>query len=362
MSLTPMARVFVFVLVCFFPPLLCADSWYGLMRKGDEQMAVGRYDKAKRYYLGALDAAGQSATGQLWQKYNMAYSKSLVKKNVAGDSQLSSHYGGTYKGSLAGSHQTQVRANGPAKAGNGGEATRKPTVSATDSVESSVTSTGPEMQSTAPAYVEILPDGTVRMSLDDYMRDARISGYRPPEKNTSGSESQMTVSTTSSANRGDGEGSDVSEKTGEHSIGRRSFWGQPVSDSTGERKSFGSSEKVGLRSVLSEATGNSDLVGDVDVSTSDYRVTDIKMSFSGTRKLLVTGKVTNISSAPVHNARVYVRLYNETGVFKGRKWSYLKPGRQSLMPGKTKRFKIEFGGYTGTVGSYKIEVIADFKK
>ena len=331
------------------PSLLWGDSWYSLMRKGDEHMAAGRWDRATKYYLGALDAAGNSATGQLWQKYNKAYSRSLVQNvRESEDAQLSRH--------------KVVKRAAPVKSGKStAEATDK-----SDNDNSEDESVGISAETTATAYVEILPDGTVRMSLSDYMRDSRLSGYRPPAPKIKETESSsLAKSAAGSAGSSANDTVSVGKDKGtaeDGTVFKKSYWGQPVTDSTGDRKSFGSSEKVGLSGVLSEATIDNDVVGEVEIATRNYIVSDIKMKFTGARKLQVTGRVTNKSKSPVHNARVYVRLYNETGVFKGRKWGYLKPGRQSLAPRKTKKFKIEFGGYTGTVGSYKIEVVADFKR
>jgi hypothetical protein len=322
------------------------------MRKGDEQMEAGQWNRASKYYLGALDVAGETATGQLWQKYNKAYSKDLVERSrSSSDAQLSRHQGSTDT-EPSGDSQVKISIT-----------STKSTVAANslavNDVKSSNDSKKPEVVvesgvslplsgvTTTPSYVEILPDGTVRMSLSDYMKDTGLAGSSTANGNsgskidTGKSEDQTPVEKASYSNAG--------------------HWGEPVVSSTGDRKTFGSSEKVGLSGVLSEATSDDNIAGDVEIATQNYVVSNIKIKFVGARKLRVTGDVTNKSKSPIHNARAYVRLYNETGVFKGRKWSYLNPGRQSLGSRKTKKFDIEFGGYTGTVGSYKIEVLADFK-
>ena len=141
-----------------------------------------------------------------------------------------------------------------------------------------------------------------------------------------------------------------------------SGWGQPLVDRSGGRTKFSPADKVGLDTVMSEASGRTGETQASTIETAEFVVSDIRFAFTGPRKLVVTGRVTNRATHSFNNPKIYIRLYNETGVFRGRNWGYVKPGRNSLNAGQTKDFEVVFAGYGETVGAFKVEVVTNLAR
>ena len=342
----------IFVLIsCFYLPLPCkASGWSYYERRGDEKMAGKRWQSAKEYYMKAITAAGDNAPRPLWEKYNRAFQLSWREAQVLRMKRERRRRAAEQKAAAAAAKKAAAEAALKAKeqeAYDGGEI---PTEDDDDdesnlSADETIVTTGTD--ATIPqkeGYVEILPDGTVKMKLEDYLKGGGVTRVRGGNQN--------------SEQKAEQEKKD--EPKGPQPT---SFWREPLADRSDGRSEFGPEEKVGLSTVRSSAGGAAaERSEPTTIVTPEYEVSNIKVRFIGSSKLLVTGRVTNKTRFPFHNARVYVRLYNETGVFKGRNWGYLKRGRQTLNPGRSKDFEVKFFGYTGTVGSYKIEVIANFKR
>ena len=318
-------------------PLPCkASGWSYYERRGDEKMARKRWQSAKEYYMKAITAAGDSAPRPLWEKYNRAFQLSWREAQV-----------------IRMKRERQRRAAEAAQkakeqeAYDGGEIPTEDDDEAESNLSEDETNVTTGTDATLPqkeGYVEILPDGTVKMKLEDYLKGGGVTRVR-------------------GGNQDSEQKAEQEKKDEPQGPQPTSFWREPLADRSDGRSEFGPEEKVGLSTVRSSAGGAAaERSEPTTIVTPEYEVNNIKVRFIGSSKLLVTGRVTNKTRFPFHNARVYVRLYNETGVFKGRNWGYLKRGRQTLNPGRSKDFEVKFFGYTGTVGSYKIEVIANFKR
>lgn len=92
------------------------------------------------------------------------------------------------------------------------------------------------------------------------------------------------------------------------------------------------------------------------IQTTKYRIEGVTLAYQG-RALLVRGQLTNVSGQLIKLPRVYVSIFDEAGVLRGRNFGYLSPGRNLLARGATKKFEVKFAGYTDPVASYRIEVI-----
>jgi hypothetical protein len=92
------------------------------------------------------------------------------------------------------------------------------------------------------------------------------------------------------------------------------------------------------------------------IQTTKYRIENVKLSYRG-RALQVAGTLTNVSGNLIKLPRVYVSIFDESGLLRGRNFGYISPGRNLLARGATKKFKVDFRGYSDPVASYRIEVI-----
>jgi len=334
------ALVFAVLTACLAAPapVRAAGGWYYYEKRGDERADLKQWDEAKEHYLKALSIAGDEAPRSLWDKYNRVFQMSFSETQAIRQRMRERERAAATAATAARPPATDA-GEPPAVAVDG--------TAATTSVDGTAVATAAN-----DGYVEILPDGTVRMRLTDYLRGDQVSRVRPnvPSRTPAG---EPTAPTTTAASSGEG---------GPTGPKPSSFWREPLADTSGGRTTFSPDEKIGLRTVRTAADG----VGgagpeDASIVTPEYEVHGIDVRFIGSGKLVVRGKVTNKQRFSIRNARVYVRLYNETGVFRGRNWSYLSPGRQTLQAGQTKSFEVKFFGYTGTVGSYKVELVADLK-
>jgi len=100
----------------------------------------------------------------------------------------------------------------------------------------------------------------------------------------------------------------------------------------------------------------------VAVVAPEYEITNLAIRHVGTGRLVVTGTVRNTSECIIHNPRLYVAVYDHVGKLRGRNWGYLTGGRNSLERGRTKDFEVKFMGFKGTVGFFKAELVARFKR
>lgn len=92
------------------------------------------------------------------------------------------------------------------------------------------------------------------------------------------------------------------------------------------------------------------------IQTTKYRIENVTLAYRS-RALEIQGKLTNVSGKLIKLPRVYVSIFDEAGVLRGRNFGYIYPGRNLLARGATKGFKVDFRGYTDPVASYRIEVI-----
>ncbi len=335
------AAVFTAVVILCTPISAFAAGWSYYERRGDERMATKRWSQAKEYYMKAITAAGDSAPRPLWEKYNSAFQNAWREEQVIRMK--------IKRKERAARLKEEKEAAALKKAQEKFDGGKIPVED--ESTENTAITTIPEAAEGGDpkkeGYVEILPDGTVKMSIEDYLKGGRVTRLG----NVPGGSPRVDPN--------------KREKEREKPQGPQptSFWREPLADRSGGRSQFSPDEKVGLSTVRTAAGGvNADKAESSTITTPEYEVSNIRVRFIGSSKLLITGSVKNKTRFPFHNARVYVRLYNETGVFRGRNWGYLKRGRQTLNPGRSKDFEVKFFGYTGTVGSYKIEVVANFKR
>jgi hypothetical protein len=144
-------------------------------------------------------------------------------------------------------------------------------------------------------------------------------------------------------------------------VGYLGYLGRPPSRGVRKKKKgpkyYGGSQNVEVNEVRQgfEGAGGVQAENTV-VETTRTRITEVKLSYKG-RDLHVTGMLENISGTLIKLPRVYCTIYDETGIMRGRNFSYLSPGRNSIARKKKKKFDVVFHGYNGTVSSYQFQVI-----
>ena len=116
-----------------------------------------------------------------------------------------------------------------------------------------------------------------------------------------------------------------------------------------------------LHTLASAASGKSK-AEKARIVAPEYEIEQVTISRLSTGKLSVSGKVTNKSEFTIHNPRVYVTLYDQLGNLRGRNWGYIRGGRNTLKRSSTKEFEVKFMGFHGTVGYFKAEMTAHFRR
>lgn len=96
---------------------------------------------------------------------------------------------------------------------------------------------------------------------------------------------------------------------------------------------------------------------DVVIRSAKYDITGVTVSYDSRGDLHIRGTVTNRSQKIVRNPRVYCRIFDDAGVLRGRTFSYVSPGRNTLALNKPKTFDLHFRGYKEPVESYQFEII-----
>mgnify|MGYP001560565602 FL=1 len=120
--------------------------------------------------------------------------------------------------------------------------------------------------------------------------------------------------------------------------------------------------KTDEKHTLASAARRSERPESARIVAPEYEITGVTISRPSTGKLTVTGQVTNKSEYTIHNPRVYVTLYDHVGNLRGRNWGYIRGGRNTLRRGSSKEFQVKFIGFHGTVGYFKAEMMARFKR
>ena len=126
---------------------------------------------------------------------------------------------------------------------------------------------------------------------------------------------------------------------------------------------YGPSEKVKTRQLhtLASKAAQGGYTEKSRVVAPEYEISEMTFERGSTGCLTVRGRARNKSGHTIHNPRIYITLYDQTGNLKGRKWAYLQRGRNTLERGDSKPFELDFMAFHGTVGYYKARLSAHFK-
>jgi len=327
-------RVLVVLSLFFALPLLCgASNWLAYERQGDERMSERRWDQAKSYYLRAIRELGDEAPRSLWEKYNRSFL--LAAEEDARFARLRADQAAAERPAVSEDPEPEVLVDS--------EPALPPSTSA---VASDITTGRP----------------IIVLDLEKLLQGAQGGRMGTTGGTALALPSQTTAAAVSAPAVRAAPETPVAavSRTPEH------YWKEPFAVARGEDNAYGPQSKIRTGAVVdlasADATDGNRAQQPGRVVTPNYEAYDIKVGFAKSNMLVVTGMVRNKTKYPFHNARVYVRIYNEQGVFKGRNWSYLLPGRQSLRSGKSKRFEAKFYGFAGSLGGYKVEVIANFRR
>ncbi len=95
----------------------------------------------------------------------------------------------------------------------------------------------------------------------------------------------------------------------------------------------------------------------VTIRSANYEISGVSVGYSATGDLHIKGTIVNMGAKTVRLPRVYCRIMDEVGMLRGRNFSYVSPGRNSLPPNKPKTFDVQFRGYREPVASYQFEVV-----
>lgn len=320
-----------------------AQDWDRFERSGDLSRSRGDWELARDYYKRAITEAGAVAPRTLWNKYNEAFRHAYLAELKARAAEAAA------TPSPVPALEPQAGTGEEEKPGaEGGElAAPAGATMATTSVAASPTPTAPRNA------LYVASDGSLRVDLQALLAEggATRMGAVPTASPTAVTSAPLVPRPAPTPV--------VRRPEGPQPV---SGWGQPLVDRSGGRTKFSPADKVGLDSVMSEASGRTGQTQSSTVETAEFVVSDIRFAFTGPRKLVVTGRITNRASHSFNNPKIYIRLYNETGVFRSRNWGYVKPGRNSLNAGQTKDFEVVFAGYGETVGAFKVEVVTNLAR
>lgn len=316
-----------------------AQDWGRFERSGDLSRSRGDWELARDYYKRAITEAGAAAPRPLWNKYNEAFRHAYLAEMRARAAAAAAV--------PAPEPEVGMGEDEEPGAGEGELVAPVGATMPTTSAASSAPVTAPRNA------LYVAEDGSLRVDLQALLAEGGATRMGAvPSATPSAVATASSVPTPAPTPV-------VRRPVGPQPV---SGWGQPLVDRSGGRTTFSPADKVGLDTVMSEASGRTGQTQSCTIETAEFVVSDIRFAFTGPRKLVVTGRITNRASHGFNNPKIYVRLYNETGVFRSRNWGYVKPGRNSLNSGQTKDFEVVFAGYGETVGAFKVEVVTNLAR
>ncbi len=315
------------------------DTYYILVREGDGYLSQGRYEAAVECYRRALliDDSDKS----LWKRYNQAYF-ALLKSRLA---ERAARGGGAAPRSGAGGHESGASAQSSPGGTGVGESSNSgggaPSAGGMEQPTGTAESAGADESSRsrsrpAAPVVRVSPDGKIEVDLSGVYA---VRGGRSSETAVSAGEASF------------GGGADGKDSKKEKRRKKEK-----------EEEVYGDYEKIPFKRPVKAAGGFGRYRGDFIVDAPEYRIDDVEVRFEGSGAVRVSGRLTNKTDHTFNIPRVYVRIYDEEGRFRGRNWSYLQPGRNGLRPGHSKRFSTRFYGVRGAIGAVRFEVVTNLRE